>query len=100
MPLYMDFHKFPFITIEEAKKAHTADEKIQNKYGVKFHQYWVNEKTGAVFCLVEGPDEKTVEMVHQTAHGHIACAMVEVERGYYELIMGENGPDQWGLVRN
>jgi hypothetical protein len=72
----MDLHKFPHITIDEAKSAHVADERIQRQYGVKYLQYWVNEEAGIVFCLVEGPDKDAVESVHRTAHGHVACAVV------------------------
>jgi AraC-like DNA-binding protein len=98
MPLYMDFHKFPRITIEEAKRAHYADERIQQDYGVRYHQFWVNEEAGNLFCLVEGPDIVTVESVHRIAHGHIACAIVEVDPGYYSLIMGNNFRIDQGLV--
>ncbi len=100
MPLYMDFHKFPHITIEEAKKAHMADESIQKKYGVKYLQFWVNEGAGTIFCLVEGPDMPTCESVHQMAHGHVACAMVEVDPSYYSLIMGENIRIDQGVVHD
>jgi AraC-like DNA-binding protein len=96
----MDFHKFPNITLEEAKKAHLADEEIQLKYGVKYLQFWVNEGAGTIFCLVEGPDMRTCESVHQMAHGHIACAMVEVDPSYYSLIMGENIRVDQGLVHD
>ena len=100
MPLYMDFHKFPHITLDEAKKAHAADERIQKKYGVKYLQFWVNEEAGTIFCLVEGPDKPTCESVHQMAHGHIACAMVEVDPSYYGLIMGENHRIDQGVVHD
>lgn len=100
MPLYMDFHKFPHITMEEAKKAHVADERIQKKYGVKYLQFWVNEAAGTLFCLVEGPDKPTCESVHQMAHGHVACAMVEVDPSYYALIMGDNIRIDQGVVHD
>jgi len=96
----MDFHKFPNITIDDAKKAHLADERIQQKYGVKYLQFWVNEGAGTIFCLVEGPDMPTCESVHQMAHGHVACAMVEVDPSYYALIMGENIRIDHGLVHD
>jgi AraC-like DNA-binding protein len=101
MPLYMDFHKFDHITIEDVKHAHMADVAVQEKYGVKYHQFWVNQEAGTVFCLCEGPDKETCETVHRAAHGNIACALVEVEPGFYELIMGSNHKlDQDGLVLN
>jgi AraC-like DNA-binding protein len=95
----MDLHKFPRITIDEAKRAHVADEQIQRKYGVKYLQFWVNEEAGNLFCLVEGPDKITVETVHRLAHGHVACAVVEVDPSYYSLIMGSNTRIDQGLVR-
>jgi hypothetical protein len=56
MPLFMDFHKIENITLDAVRMAHSADEAIQDRYGVKYHQFWVNEEAGSVFCLVEGPD--------------------------------------------
>lgn len=88
MPLYMDFHKIENITVEDVKTAHMADVAIQDKYGVRYHQFWVNQEAGTVFCLVEGPDAKTCEMVHKMAHGNLACALTEVETGFYEKMMG------------
>ncbi|HMJ71424.1 MAG TPA: nickel-binding protein [Cyclobacteriaceae bacterium] len=96
----MDLHKFPHITIDEAKQAHVADERIQKQYGVKYLQFWVNEEAGNLFCLVEGPDKATVETVHQMAHGHVACAVVEVDPSYYSLIMGNNIRIDQGLVQH
>lgn len=100
MPLYMDFHKFHNkVTLDDVKSAHTADESIQEKYGVRYHQYWVNEKDGTVFCLVEGPDAQTCELVHQIAHGNLACAMTEVEPGSFTLFMGDKLTVDHGLTR-
>ncbi len=46
MPLYMDFHKIENVTIDDVLSAHMADESIQEQYGVKYHQFWVNQKKG------------------------------------------------------
>ena len=89
MPLFMDFHKFDNITVEAVKTAHIADLGVQDQYGVKYHQFWVNEEQGTVFCLTEGPDKETCEKVHQIAHGNVACALTEVETGIYEKLMGK-----------
>ncbi|WP_200975061.1 nickel-binding protein [Echinicola sp. 20G] len=85
----MDFHQFEHLSIEDVKTAHIADVAIQDAYGVKYHQFWVNEKAGTVFCLVEGPDKETCELVHQMAHGAVPCALTEVEVGFYDLVMGK-----------
>ncbi len=100
MPLYMDFHKIENVTIDEVKFAHTADEAIQEQYGVKYHQFWVNQKEGTVFCLVEGPDAHTCELVHQLAHGNLACAMTEVEPGSFAFFMGDKFSVDHGLTRS
>ena len=98
MPLFMDLHKIPGITTNEAKNAHIADEFIQAAYGVKYLQFWVNIEAGTLFCLVEGPDKAAVESVHRQAHGHMACAVVEVDPSYCSLIMGNNIRIDSGLV--
>src|SRR5439155_27077943 len=51
MPLYMDIHNLPEgTTPDDVAKAHAKDMEIQRKYGVEYHKYWVNEKTGKVFA--------------------------------------------------
>lgn len=100
MPLFMDFHKFEGITVEDVKNAHIADLSVQDKYGVKYHQFWVNQQAGTVFCLMEGPDKESCEAVHREAHGNAACAMVEVESGFYELVMGRGHRVDHGHVRH
>ena len=95
----MDFHKIENITIDDVLQAHMADISIQEKYGVKYHQFWVNQKEGSVFCLTEGPDAKTCELVHQMSHGNIACAITEVEPGTMKLFMGDKNHVEHGIVK-
>ncbi|HEX6890024.1 MAG TPA: nickel-binding protein [Chryseolinea sp.] len=99
MPLFMDFHKGLSVTVEDVKNAHIADERVQEKYGVKYHQFWVNEDAGAVFCLMEGPDKESCEAVHREAHGNVACSIVQVEPGFYELLMGKDQQIDKGHVK-
>src|SRR5207253_4891272 len=58
MPLFMDVHqKLPEgATADDVAKAHAADVATQDKYGVNYKSYWVDEANGKVFCLVEAPD--------------------------------------------
>lgn len=100
MPLFMDFHKFDRVTVDEVKTAHIADQAIQDQYGVRYLQFWVNEAAGTVFCLTEGPDKESCELVHKLAHGNTACALVEVEPGFYKMMMGEEHRLDHGLVNN
>ena len=50
MPLFMDVHqKLPEgATAEDVAKAHAADVATQDKYGVNYKSYWVDE--AMVFC--------------------------------------------------
>lgn len=99
MPLYMDFHKGLNITVDDVKKAHIADQEVQSRYGVIYHQFWVNEEEGTVFCLMEGPDKESCAAVHREAHGNVACSIVEVSAGFYKLFMGASPVVDHGLVR-
>ena len=99
MPLFMDFHKGLSTSAEEVKKAHIADEAVQSKYGVIYHQFWINEEEGTVFCLMEGPDKESCAAVHREAHGNMACSIVEVNTGWYKLFMGSGHVIEHGQVK-
>jgi Protein of unknown function (DUF4242) len=83
MPLYMDVHqKLPDgAGFEDVKGAHEADLKTQDAYGVKYLQYWVDEKEGKVFCLVDAPSAEVAATVHREAHGLVADEIHEVKEG-------------------
>jgi AraC-like DNA-binding protein len=100
MPLFMDYHQFEQITIEDVKNAHMPDLCVQDKYGVRYHQFWLNKEAGTVFCLMEGPDKEACAAVHREAHGNTACAITEVEPGFYELIMDGSQKVNHSYVRN
>ncbi len=87
MPLFMDYHNVPGITIEFAKKAHLEDLAVQDKYRVKYHQFWVNEEAGLVFCLMEGPDMESCVSTHREANGVEVCNIIEVDGGMYSAFM-------------
>ena len=100
MPLYMDIHFVDDVSVEDTRKAHLADLAVQEKYGVKYLQYWFNEKTGTIFCLMEGPDKESCAATHKEANGITACQIVEVEGGLYDIFMGENQKVDHGLVKH
>jgi hypothetical protein len=82
MPLFMDLHdlKTP-VTLDEVAKAHSADLETQEKHGVHFLRYWVDEANGRIFCLVDAPDAETANTVHREAHGLVADEVVPVAEG-------------------
>src|SRR5260370_26493070 len=86
MPSYMDIHDIPGgISAEEVAKAHAQDVKVQSKYGVSYHKYWVNEKEGKIFCLCHAPNAEAAVQVHREAHGQMAGKIIQVEPDVADL---------------
>lgn len=82
MPLFMDVHKrVEGVTPEALIEAHRKDLETQQKYGVDYKQYWLDQETETVFCLVEAPDKESAERVHREAHGLVADEIHEVVVG-------------------
>jgi len=82
MPKYMDIHKgVDGLTAEAIAGAHQKDLEIQERYGVKFLNYWFNEAGGTVFCLSEAPNKEAAEAVHREGHGLVADEIFEVQEG-------------------
>lgn len=83
MPLFMDVHRaLPAGTkAKDVAGAHAADVKTQEKYGVKYLRYWVDEKDGKVFCLVDAPTPEAAAKVHKEAHGLVADEIYPVSEG-------------------
>src|SRR5215510_4205126 len=99
MPTYMDIHDIPGgVSAEDVANAHYKDVAIQDKYGVKYHKYWVNEKAGKVFCLCHAPDAEAAEQVHREAHGLMAEKIIEVEPDVAEVFLGGMETNSAGAV--
>jgi uncharacterized protein DUF4242 len=83
MPLFMDVHEdMPEGAVaKDVAEAHAADVRTQDKYGVKYLKYWVDEDARKIFCLVEAPDAETAATVHREAHGLVADEIYQVEEG-------------------
>lgn len=82
MPLFMDVHNMEGgVSAADVAKAHEADVATQGSHGVNYKQYWVDEKAGKIFCLVEAPDADAANTVHREAHGLVADEIFEVHEG-------------------
>ncbi len=82
MPLYIDIHQHvEGLTKDAVAGAHARDLEVQKKYGVDYRQYWFDEGTGKVFCLIEAPSKEAAIAVHREAHGLVADEVIEVREG-------------------
>ena len=82
MPLYMDVHQHvEGLTADAVAGAHARDLEVQDRHGVDYKQYWFDEGTGKVFCLVEAPNKEAAIAVHREAHGLVADEITEVRVG-------------------
>jgi class 3 adenylate cyclase len=85
----MDIHEIPGgVSAEDVAKAHAEDVKIEDKYGVHYHKYWVNEKAGKIFCLCHAPDAEAAIQVHREAHGMVADKVIEIQPELAEGFLG------------
>lgn len=99
MPLYMDIHNLDDgTTAEDVGKAHARDMEIQQKYGVKFSKYWVNETGKKVFCLAHAPNAEAAEQVHREAHGMMPEKIIEVQPELAEGFLGGVETNSAGAV--
>jgi TusA-related sulfurtransferase len=86
MTLYMDVHNSlpQGATAADVAGAHAADLQVQERYGVRYLNYWVDERVGKVFCLIEAPNADAAHTVHREAHGLLADEI-------YPVVQGEDG---------
>lgn len=88
MPLYMDIHEVKGATAEDVAKAHEADMRVQSRYGVRYHKYWLNEANGKIFCLCSADSAELAARVHEEAHGLLASKIIEVDPDVADGFLG------------
>jgi hypothetical protein len=82
VPLFLDVHTVEGgVSAADVADAHMKDLKEQAKHGVNYKNYWVDEKAGKIFCLVEAPNAEAAHTVHREAHGLVAEEIYEVQQG-------------------
>jgi hypothetical protein len=79
MSLFMDVHNIEGgVSAADVAAAHHADLETQGKYSVRYLRYWVDEREGKIFCLVEADSAADANTVHREAHGLVADAIYPV----------------------
>lgn len=79
MPLYMDVHTIEGgVAAPDVAGAHMKDLETQDRYGVRYVRYWVDEEAGKIFCLVDAPSADDASAVHREAHGLVADEIFQV----------------------
>jgi hypothetical protein len=81
--LYMDVHHVGAgkVTPADVAAAHDQDLAVQDEYGVHFINYWVDPRTGDIFCLSEAESADDVIATHRDAHGLISDEIAAVIPG-------------------
>jgi hypothetical protein len=80
---FMDIHELGAgkVTAEAVADAHQKDLAVQQKYGVNFINYWVDENSGTVMCLSEAKSSDSVIRTHKEAHGLVPAYVLKVKQG-------------------
>ena len=82
MSLFMDTHAIDGgVKASDVAQAHLADLQTQDRHGVRYLRYWVDEGQGKIFCLVDAPSPDAANRVHKEAHGLVADEIYPVTEG-------------------
>jgi len=82
VPLFMDVHTIEGgVPATDVAEAHMKDLEEQANHGVDYKRYWVDERAGKVFCLVEASNAEAAMVVHRDAHGLVADEIYQVSEG-------------------
>jgi hypothetical protein len=77
MAQFMDVHEGFFgITGEQLAEAHARDLEIASEEDMVFHQTWLDDESGKVFCLTSGPSKEALMRVHERAGHPVSEAQV------------------------
>ena len=80
---FIDVHEFGPGKVSAAgvAEAHAKDLAVQEKHGVRFLDYWVDEEHGRVYCLSTAPNAPSVAATHREAHGLMPATILPVTSG-------------------
>jgi hypothetical protein len=69
------------MTARDVAELRRRDVEVQQRHGVRYLRYWVDEGARKMFCLVEAPTAEAVAAVHREGHGLLADRMFKVLEG-------------------
>src|SRR4051812_43440640 len=80
---FLDIHELGAgkVTAKDVAAAHKKDLEVQQKYGVNFINYWVDEKAGEIICLSQAKDAASIIQTHKEAHGLVPFKVMKVKQG-------------------
>jgi len=81
MPLYMDVHRDVDASVEEVVEAHKKDLETQEKHGVKYLNYWVDDDEGPSFASSRAPAKKRARRSTKRPTVSLQTTIFEVEQG-------------------
>lgn len=89
--LYIDVHLLGpgKVKFEDVAGAHKKDLAVEEKYGVHFINFWVDEKEGLVYCLSSSSDSGSIRKTHAEAHGLLPTYTLEVTDGLPADFLGD-----------
>lgn len=89
--LYIDVHRLTpgKVNFEDVAAAHAKDLAVEEKYGVHFINYWVNEEEGLVYCLSSSSDTNAIIKTHSEAHGLLPSNIFKVTDGTAAALTGK-----------
>jgi AraC-like DNA-binding protein len=89
MPIYMDRHDIPKeIKAEHVAQMHQEDMKVEHLYNCKGMTYWCDENRNTAFCLIEAPNKKAIQDMHEHVHGEYPHDIIEVDKNIVESFLG------------
>ncbi|MFT3682871.1 MAG: DUF4242 domain-containing protein [Ferruginibacter sp.] len=91
----MDLHILPGVKARDVAEAHRRDVLMQHAHDCSCITYWIDEKRGNVFCLIEAPCPEAVQELHSKSHGLIPNKVIEVNPALVESFLGRiNDPEE------
>lgn len=87
---YIDVHDLEpgKVKFEEVAAAHQKDLATQDKFGVNFIKYWVDEQKGKVYCLSKAESKEAIINTHKKAHGLLPARLYKVTDGPEAALAG------------